>query len=110
MPPWQSRPAPPLRAAIVVSVWLSHVVLIPIYWNQAWIVRLPLPISAYVNASDPPFGGSGLKPGSRSCKTPRTGLLEKSVRKPIKTRCSVKMPGQSVVAEGAYDRASGPPP
>ena len=60
MPPWQSRPAPPLRATIVVSVWLSHAVLIPIYWNRAWIVRLPLPISPCVNASAPPFGGSGL--------------------------------------------------
>ena len=59
MPPWQSRPAPPLRATIVVSVWLSHAVLIPIYWNRAWIVRLPLPISPCVNASTPPFGGSG---------------------------------------------------
>ena len=64
MLPWQSRPAPPLRAAIVVPAWLSHAVLIPIYWNQAWIVRLPLPISPCVNASAPPFGGSGLSFGS----------------------------------------------
>ena len=28
--------------------------------GQAWIVRLPLSISACVNASAPPFGGSGL--------------------------------------------------
>ena len=60
MPPWQFRPAPPLRAAIVVSAWLSHAVLITIYWNLAWPVRLPLPISPCVNASANPFGGSGL--------------------------------------------------
>ena len=53
MPPWQFRPAPPRRAAIIVSVWLPHTALIPIYWNQAWIVRLPLPISPCVNASAP---------------------------------------------------------
>ena len=58
---WQSRPAPPLRVAIVVPAWLSHAVLIPIYWNQAWIVRLPLPISPCANASAPPFGGSGVR-------------------------------------------------
>ena len=44
-----------------MSVWLSHAVLIPIYWNRAWIVRLSLPISPCVNASAPPFGGSGFK-------------------------------------------------
>ena len=75
MPPWQSRPAPPLRAAIVVSVWLSHAVLIPIYWDRAWIVHLPLPISPYVNASAPPFGGSGLRP------TPRGESLEQFLAK-----------------------------
>ena len=71
MPPWQSRPAPPLRAAIVGSVWLSHAVLIPIYWNRAWIVRLPLPISPCVNASALPFGGSGVSNG----KFPRESSL-----------------------------------
>ena len=31
-------------AALIVAVWLPHATLIPIYWNQAKPVRLPLPI------------------------------------------------------------------
>ena len=60
MPPWQFRPAPPRRAAIVVSVCLPHTALIPIYWNRANPFRLPLPIMHGVNASDHRFGGSGV--------------------------------------------------
>ena len=54
-PPW------PWRAAIIVSVYLLHAALIPIYWNLAWPVRPPLPINPGVNASAHRFGGFGLK-------------------------------------------------
>ena len=37
-----------------------HAALIPIYWNLARPVRLPLPIIHGVNASDHRFGGFGL--------------------------------------------------
>ena len=32
-----------------MPVWLPHAALIPIYWNLAWPVRLPLPIIPGVN-------------------------------------------------------------
>ena len=42
--PIEYRPPWPLRAAIIVSVWLPpHAALIPTYWNRAWPVRLSLP-------------------------------------------------------------------
>ena len=40
-----------------------HAVLITIYWNLAWPVRLPLPINPCVNVSANPFGGFGLTVG-----------------------------------------------
>ena len=40
---------------------LPHAALIPIYWNRAWPVRLPLPIIPGVNASAHHFGGFGLR-------------------------------------------------
>ena len=43
-----------------MSVCLPHAALIPIYWNLARPVRLPLPIIHGVNASDHRFGGFGL--------------------------------------------------
>ena len=39
-------------AAIIVPVWLPHAALIPIYWNLAWPVRLPLPIIPGINDRD----------------------------------------------------------
>ena len=48
------------RAAIIGPVRPPHAVLITIYWNLAWPVRLPLPISPCVNASANPFGGFGV--------------------------------------------------
>ena len=55
IPPPDGRPA-----AIVGPVRPPHAALIPIYWNQARPVRLPLPISPCVNASTSPFGGFGV--------------------------------------------------
>ena len=49
--PYEFRPPWPPRAA-----------LIPIYWNRAWPLRLPLPIIPSVNASAHPFGGFGFTP------------------------------------------------
>ena len=46
-------PAPHGRpAAIIVPVWLPHAALIPIYWNLARPVRLPLPIIPGINDRD----------------------------------------------------------
>ena len=43
-------------------VWVpTHAALIPIYWNRAWPVRLPLPIIPGVNAIAHHFGGFGLR-------------------------------------------------
>ena len=54
-------PAMAPRATIIVSLWLPHAVLIPIYWNLARPVRLPLPIIIPgVNTSAHRFGGFGL--------------------------------------------------
>ena len=47
-------------AANIVPVCLPHAALIPIYWNLARPVRLPLPIIHGVNASDHRFGGFGV--------------------------------------------------
>ena len=58
--PYRIPPAWPPRAAIIGPVRPPHAVLITIYWNLAWPVRLPLPISPCVNASANPFGGFGL--------------------------------------------------
>ena len=44
-----------------MSVCLSHADLVPIYWNRAWPVRLPLPIIPRVNASAHHFGGFGIR-------------------------------------------------
>ena len=44
-----------------MSVCLPHAASIPIYWNRAWPVRLPLPIIPGINASAHLFGGFGLK-------------------------------------------------
>ena len=41
-------------------MWLPHAALIPIYWNRACPVRLPLPIIPGVNATAHRFGGFGL--------------------------------------------------
>ena len=61
--PYRIPPAWPPRAAIIGPVRPPHAVLITIYWNLAWPVRLPLPISPCVNASANPFGGFGLNLG-----------------------------------------------
>ena len=46
-------PAPHGRpAAIIVPVWLPYAALIPIYWNLARPVRLPLPIIPGINDRD----------------------------------------------------------
>ena len=58
--PYRIPPAWPPRAAIIGPVRPPHAVLITIYWNLAWPVRLPLPISPCVNASANPFGGFGV--------------------------------------------------
>ena len=58
--PYEFRPPWPPRAAINGPVRPPHAVLIPIYWDLAWPVRLPLPISPCVNASANPFGGFGV--------------------------------------------------
>ena len=39
-------------AAIIVPVWLPHAALIPIYWDRARPVRLPLPIIPGINDRD----------------------------------------------------------
>ena len=44
-----------------MSVWLPHAALIPIYWNRACPVRLPLPIIPGVNATAHRFGGFGFR-------------------------------------------------
>ena len=50
-----------LAAPNIGPVRPPHVVLITIYWNLAWPVRLPLPIIPGVNATAHRFGGFGLK-------------------------------------------------
>ena len=55
-------PAMATEAPIIVSVWLPHAVFIPIYWNRAKPVRLPLPIISCVNAKAHRFGGFGFTP------------------------------------------------
>ena len=39
-------------SAIIVPVWLPYAALIPIYWNLARPVRLPLPIIPGINDRD----------------------------------------------------------
>ena len=46
---------------ITVSVCVPHTALIPIYWNRACPIRLPLPIIPRVNASGHRFGGFGFQ-------------------------------------------------
>ena len=68
-------PAWPPRAAIIGPVRPPHAVLITIYWNLAWPVRLPLPISPCVNASANPFGGFGLnRPNTTRDQTTKLGF------------------------------------
>ena len=58
------RPASPPRVAIIVGAWLPHAALIPLYWNQARPVRLPLPIILCVIATAHRFGGFGFNTAS----------------------------------------------
>ena len=47
MLPWAISPSIATAGPIIVSVWLPHAALIPIYWDLARPVRLPLPIIPY---------------------------------------------------------------
>ena len=68
-----------------MPVWLPRAALIPIYWNLAGPVRLPLPITPCVNDRDHRFGGFGLK--ARTDKQ----LLQKDVAAAIEKEDGVAM-------------------
>ena len=63
-----------------MSVWLSHAALIPIYWNRACPVRLPLPIIPGVNATAHRFGGFGLTNGKGTARFDITAEADELVR------------------------------
>ena len=70
------------------------------YWNRAWPVRLPLPISPCVNARAHRFGGFGLRSallGSASPKSHPPWVLETSP-KPYQRRSSSECACDSDVA------------
>ena len=50
--PYEFRPPWPPRAALIGPLRPPHAALIPIYWNLAWPVRLPLPIIPGINDRD----------------------------------------------------------
>ena len=66
-------------AANIVPVCLPHAALIPIYWNRAYPVRLPLPIIHGVNASDHRFGGFGISEKRRPPLFPQTKTKDSSL-------------------------------
>ena len=49
---YEFRPPWPPRAALIGPLRPPHAALIPIYWNLAWPVRLPLPIIPGINDRD----------------------------------------------------------